>query len=200
MNEILKNIYTWSVYSKEKKINFNGYFLYSEDSTFPNVVIDPPYLNRSDLQLFDSLGSVQHIIITNRNHVRWSIELKEKCNAKISINLEDKNKDTLIADNYFNHDELLFGFLKTIVVPDNKSPGETALYWDERNILFLGDALIGKPSGSVSLLPPEKYSDIKRAKKGLHVLDKLDFDSVLMADGDPILAQGKKIINEFLIN
>ena len=197
MYEILKNIYTWSVYSKEKRLNFNGYFIYSNNLALPNIVIDPPFINNSDLKQIDSLGAVQHIIITNRNHIRWSIELKEKYNAKISINFSDENKQNRVADNYFYNDELLFNFLKTIVIPDNKSPGETALYWQERQILFLGDALIGKPSGQVSLLPPDKYINIEKAKKGIHVLDKLNFESILLADGDPILSNAKEAFNKF---
>ena len=197
MYEILKNIYTWSVYSKEKRLNFNGYFIYSNNLALPNIVIDPPFINNSDLKQIDSLGGIQHIIITNRNHIRWSIELKEKYNAKISINFSDENKQNRVADNYFYNDELLFNFLKTIVIPDNKSPGETALYWQERQILFLGDALIGKPSGQVSLLPPDKYINIEKAKKGIHVLDKLNFESILLADGDPILSNAKEAFNKF---
>ena len=200
MYEILKDIYTWSIYSEEKRLNFNGYFIYSRNSTIPNIVIDPPFLNNTDLEQIESLGSVQHILITNRNHIRWSTKLKEKCNAKISMNFSDENKANRIGDNYFNHDEILFDCIKTIVVPDNKSPGETALFWEERKILFLGDALIGKPSGAVSLLPPDKYINIEKAKKGIHVLDKLNFESILLADGDPILSNGKEAVNNFLIN
>ena len=134
MYEILKDIYTWSIYSEEKRLNFNGYFIYSRNSTLPNIVIDPPFLNNTDLEQIESLGSVQHILITNRNHIRWSTKLKEKCNAKISMNFSDENIANRIGDNYFNHDELLFDCIKTIVVPDNKSPGETALFWEERKI------------------------------------------------------------------
>ena len=92
---------------------------------------------------------------------------------------------------------MLAGFLKAIVIPDNKSPGETALYWEEKEILFVGDALIGKPPGDVSLLPPEKYADIEKARAGIQVLDDLNFDSLLMGDGDPIVTGGKKAIERF---
>jgi len=65
MDEILKDIYTWSVYSEEKKLNFNGYFIASQHPLFGNVVIDPPQASDSDLEQMESLGFVQHIIITN---------------------------------------------------------------------------------------------------------------------------------------
>ena len=42
MNLILDDIYTWSVYSKEKQLNFNGWYIVNHHVSFGNVVIDPP--------------------------------------------------------------------------------------------------------------------------------------------------------------
>ena len=74
------------------------------------------------------------------------------------------------VDSTFDDGDALAGFLKAVHVPDNKSPGETALYWQQRKILIIGDALIGKPPGDVSLLPKEKYADIMLAREGIGVL------------------------------
>jgi len=198
MDEILKDVYTWSVFSEEKKLNFNGYFIPTQHPLFGNVVIDPPPVSDLDLTQMETLGSVQHILITNRNHIRWSRELQEKFDAEIRINSADAQSEDMITDHNFGDGDMLAGFLKTVVIPDNKSPGETALYWEEKKILFLGDALIGKPPGEVSLLPPEKYADIEKSRAGIKVLDPLNFNSVLMGDGEPILTGGKKAIVRFL--
>ena len=198
MDEILKDVYTWSVFSEEKKLNFNGYFIPTQHALFGNVVIDPPPVSDLDLAQMETLGSVQQILITNRNHIRWSRELQEKFDAEIRMNFADAQSEDMISDHNFSDGDMLAGFLKTVVIPDNKSPGETALYWEEKKILFLGDALIGKPPGEVSLLPPEKYADIEKARAGIKVLDPLNFNSVLMGDGEPILTGGKKAIVRFL--
>ena len=197
MNEIVKDIYIWSVFSEEKKLNFNGYFIPTQHPLFGNVVIDPPLVSDLDLAQMETLGSVQQILITNRNHIRWSCELREKFNAEIRMNSADAQSEDMISDHNFGDGDMLAGFLKAVVIPDNKSPGETALYWEEKKILFLGDALIGKPPGDVSLLPPEKYADIEKARAGIQVLDDLNFDSLLMGDGDPIVTGGKKAIEQF---
>ena len=197
MNEIVKGVYIWSVFSEEKKLNFNGYFIPTQHPLFGNVVIDPPPVSDLDLAQMETLGSVQQILITNRNHIRWSCELREKFNAEIRMNSADAQSEDMISDHNFGDGDMLAGFLKAVVIPDNKSPGETALYWEEKKILFLGDALIGKPPGDVSLLPPEKYADIEKARAGIQVLDLLNFDSLLMGDGDPILTGGKKAIERF---
>ena len=198
MNEIVKDIYIWSVFSEEKKLNFNGYFIPTQHPLFGNVVIDPPLVSDLDLAQMETLGSVQQILITNRNHIRWSCELRVKFNAEIRMNSADAQSQDMISDHNFGDGDMLAGFLKAVVIPDNKSPGETALYWEKKKILFLGDALIGKPPGEVSLLPPEKYADLEKAREGIKVLDPLNFNSVLMGDGEPILTGGKKAIVRFL--
>ena len=198
MDEILKDVYTWSVFSEEKKLNFNGYFIPTQHALFGNVVIDPPPVSDLDLAQMETLGSVQQILITNRNHIRWSRELQKKFDAEIRMNSADAQSEDMISEHNFGDSDMLAGFLKAVVIPDNKSPGETALYWEEKKILFLGDALIGKPPGEVSLLPPEKYADIEKARAGIKVLDPLNFNSVLMGDGEPILTGGKKAIVRFL--
>ena len=198
MDEILKDVYTWSVFSEENKLNFNGYFIPTQHALFGNVVIDPPPVSDLDLVQMETLGSVQQILITNRNHIRWSPELQKKFDAEIRMNSADAQSEDMISDHNFGDGDMLAGFLKAVVIPDNKSPGETALYWEEKEILFVGDALIGKPSGEVCLLPPEKYADIEKARAGIQVLDPLNFNSVLMGDGEPILTGGKKAIERFL--
>jgi len=198
MDEILKDVYTWSVFSEEKKLDFNGYFIPTQHALFGNAVIDPPPVSDLDLAQMETLGSVQQILITNRNHIRWSRELQEKFDAEIRMNFADAQSEDMISDHNFSDGDMLAGFLKAVVIPDNKSPGETALYWEEKKILFLGDALIGKPPGEVSLLPPEKYDGIEKARAGIKVLDPLNFNSVLMGDGEPILTGGKKAIVRFL--
>jgi len=197
MDEILKDIYTWSVYSEEKKLNFNGYFIASQHPLFGNVVIDPPQASDSDLEQMESLGFVQHIIITNRDHIRWSEEFQQKFGAEIQMNTNDITNSAMVSDRNFKNGDMITGFLQAVVIPDNKSPGEIALFWADRKILFLGDALIGKPPGTVTLLPEEKYDDILKAKAGIKILQNLDFKHLLLGDGDSILRKGKEVVSQY---
>ena len=197
MDEILKNVYTWSKYSDEKKLNFNGHFIVSQHPLFGNVVIDPPQASNSDLEQMESLGFVQHIIITNRDHIRRSEEFQQKFGADIQINTNDITGSAIVSDRNFNHGDMIAGFLQAVVIPDNKTPGETALFWADREILFLGDALIGKPPGIVTLLPEEKYDDIVKAKAGIRILQNLDYKHLLLGDGESILRKGKEVVSKY---
>jgi len=49
MEEMLNDIYTWSVYSREKGYNSNGWFIPKQNPLFGNVVIDPPQPSDEDL-------------------------------------------------------------------------------------------------------------------------------------------------------
>jgi len=198
MEEILKDVYTWSVFSPEKGFNFNGWFILKQNPLFGNVVIDPPQPSDDDLTQIRSLGGVSEIIITNRDHVRWSRELKNKFDATIRMPSADAGLVEIEFDSTYDDGDALAGFLQAVHIPNNKSPGETALYWQYRKILILGDALIGKPPGDVSLLPREKYADIALARKGISVLRELDFDALLLSDGQPILKDGKIAVENFV--
>ena len=95
--------------------------------------------------------------------------------------------------------ELLPGGIWAIHLKDQKSPGESALFIERgRGVLILGDALIGKPPGTVRMLPGEKYADLAKAKEGLRRLLKYNFDSLLVGDGSSILIDGKRQVEQLL--
>ena len=197
MREILESIYTWSIFSDEKQLNFNGWFIPKHLGSTENIAIDPPKLSTHDLQQMKNMGGVQKIIITNQHHIRWATNLQEKFNASIMINFDETKELNLKNYSTFSNDWILAEFLQTIVVPNNKTLGETALYWAERSILILGDALIGNPAGHLRLLPDEKYADVQRARDGIKILLNYDFDILLLGDGDSILGGAKTVVSNF---
>jgi len=198
MIKLLDDIYTWSVFSEEEQLNFNGWFIENQSSSFGNIVIDPPEPSEKDLVQMQKMGGVQEIIITNQHHLRRASVIQEKFNPKIQINSADAEKIELNCDSNFSNGEILAGFLKAVVVPDNKTPGETALYWEDRKLLYVGDALIGDPPGKLRLLSEKMYADIQRAKNGIKTLMDLDFDILLVGDGDSILSGAKTAVAEFI--
>jgi len=68
-----------------------------------------------------------------------------------------------------------------------KSPGEVALHWPERRLLFIGDAVIGNPPGQCGLLREKVMDDPARLRSSVRNLLELDFDALLFGDGVPIL-------------
>jgi len=105
------------------------------------------------------------------------------------------------VDHPFRHGDRLPGGMEAVHIPDNKSPGESALLLRRTpNVLILGDALIGNPAGRLTLLPPEKYADVTRAREGIRVLLGYEFGPVLTSDGASILEHGRRAVEAFLEN
>ena len=201
LQELTPGIYSWSQYSEEKGLNFYGHYLVHKGQS---VIIDPPDASDDamrelrDLIEKNSASPLKAILLTNVHHDRMSLKLKEVLGVPIHIHENDKESLDFPPDQTFKDNETLFCGLKTIHLKDQKSPGETAFFLEDRKKLFVGDALIGKVPGELNLLPPEKYPDIHKAKEALSVLKDYDFDSLLLGDGEPILEGAKKKLEEFL--
>jgi glyoxylase-like metal-dependent hydrolase (beta-lactamase superfamily II) len=82
------------------------------------------------------------------------------------------------------------GPLVSVGVP-GKSPGEPAFYWSERKILLVGDAIIGNPPGRLGLLRENVMDDPPRLRESVRKLLDLDFDALLVGDGQPLLQDAK---------
>ena len=197
MREIVPGIHTWSWFSEEKGLDFNGFFARREGEA---VVVDPPPYQDGDLLQMEQLGPPQAILITNRHHVRNSREFAAHFRIPIRIHEADAPMvDLQLADTFRDGDALPAG-IRAISVPDSKSPGETALHVPWADTLILGDALLGKPPGSLSLLPDSKFQDPRKAREGLRRFLEVFFRTILVGDGTPILHRGKEALQEFLSN
>jgi glyoxylase-like metal-dependent hydrolase (beta-lactamase superfamily II) len=86
----------------------------------------------------------------------------------------------------------------TIVAVPGKSPGEIALHWPERNLLIVGDAVIGNPSGHCGLLWEKVMDDPARLKRSVRNLLNLEFHILLCGDGASILYDANKRLKELV--
>lgn len=196
METLFSGVEMWSWYSEEKGMNFNGYLIGQGKE---RVVIDPPQMTIDDKQDL-SIDGAKAVILTNRDHVREAMECRLLLNTKVwAPEADAPEMGSITIDHTYKDGEMLPAGLKVISIRNGKSPGESALYLNQRGgIVILGDALIGMPDGSLKLLPPEKYGDIKKAKEGIRRLLDYEFEVVLVGDGKPILSGGKKAVEAFL--
>ena len=196
MKEILPGIFQWSWFSQEKGMDFNGHMVVEGNE---RVIIDPPPMSPEDQIQIERHQPIRYILITNRDHVREAEACRKIFRAKVLVPEQDVPEIPIQVDGTYKNGEGLPCGLKAIHIPDAKSPGECAFLLNRgKGVLILGDALIGKPPGKFNLLPPDKFADPKKAKKGLKVLLKVSFDAVLVGDGVSILIQGKQAVQDFL--
>ena len=196
MKQILPGIWQWSWFSEEKKLDFNGLLLTIGEH---RILVDPPPMAAEDLTQAKRGGQVDYILITNRDHEREAAALQKEFRCQVWVPAVDAPQMAITPDKTYKDGELLAGGIWAVQLSDQKAPGESALFIQQgKGILIVGDALIGKPPGSVGMLPAEKYADAAKAKEGLKRLLKYNFDTLLVGDGASILTGAKPIVEKFL--
>jgi glyoxylase-like metal-dependent hydrolase (beta-lactamase superfamily II) len=188
MREILSGILTWPWFSARHGYDFNGWIVRHPQG---NLCIDPVEMSSEVLEEISAEG-VARVLLTNRNHFRASMRVKERTGARIAIHPKDaafaRERGTAVDD------ELRIGERVApfaVVDAHGKSPGEIALHWPERGILLVGDACVGKPPGECALLPDAVIDDKSALIESLRRLAGLEFDSLLLGDGAPVLEGGR---------
>jgi glyoxylase-like metal-dependent hydrolase (beta-lactamase superfamily II) len=195
MREILTDIFTWPWFSEPHGYNFNGYFIRYPDG---NLCIDPVALSEEDLSELGRQG-VASIVITNRNHGRAANAIRARTGARTAIHAADaphaRTEGTVLDD------ELELGTRVgpfVVIGAPGKSPGEVVLYWPERKLLLVGDAVVGHPSGRCKLLPDKVVDDPALLRETVRGLLALDFDTLLVGDGDSIIRSAKDPLRELV--
>jgi glyoxylase-like metal-dependent hydrolase (beta-lactamase superfamily II) len=140
---------------------------------------------------------VAHILITNRNHTRAANAVRARTGGRTAIHDADA---AYAREQGAEIDGGLrvgvpIGPLIVVAVP-GKSPGEVALHWPERELLIVGDALIGNPPGACSLLPDRVMDDPTMLRASVRGLLDLDFDTLLVGDGESILGGAKDRVRQ----
>lgn len=196
MKQLLPGIWQWSWFSEEKKLDFNGLFLTVGEH---RVLVDPPPMAADDLDRIRMGGQVDYILISNRDHVREAVTYQKEFRCQVLVPDVDAPEMALKADRTFKDGELLPGGMWIVRLKDQKSPGESALFLQQgKGIMIVGDALIGRSPGKLTMLPPERYADAAKAREGLRRLLKYNFDTLLVGDGASILAGAKQAVEHAL--
>jgi len=190
MQQLLPGIWQWSWFSQEKQLDFNGLFLTVGEH---RVLVDPPPMTQDDLSQAKQGGQVDYVLLTNRDHEREAATYQQEFGCQVMVPEADASQMTIKADKTYKDGELLAGGIWVIHLKDQKSPGESALFIQQgKGVLIVGDALIGKPPGSLAMLSAEKYADAGKAREGLRRLLKYNFDTILVGDGTSILTGAKQ--------
>lgn len=194
--EILPGIHIWSIYNDDKGLFFNSYCVETKNGLAVIDPVDPG--NDKDRNAVLDLGEIKTIIITNRNHVRAAPWLAKATKAAVFMHAKEEPASELAVSDRVVEGDLILDELRVIELP-GKSPGEMALIREEDGgQLFIGDALIGRPAGSLSLLPEAKLDNPLRLKRSVRNLIDEQFDALLLADGASVLSEAALLTHAFL--
>ena len=195
MREIVTDILTWSWFSEPHHYYFNGHLIRDPAGS---ICIDPVESAEDGLEAI-AIEGVARIVLTNRNHSRAANRVRDRTGARTAIHGSDaehaRNEGTELDDALEFGERI--GPLE-VIDATGKSPGEVALFWRNRRTLIVGDAVIGNPSGHCGLLPDRVKDDPAHLRNSVRKFLDLDFDTLLVGDGESIL-EGAKVELEKLI-
>ena len=195
MREIVPNVLTWSRPSERHGYDFNGHLIRHPDG---NLCVDPVEPDEAVLDRLAAIGATR-VLLTNRNHTRAANLFRARLGARTAIHLKDaeyaRGQGAEIDDELDVGERI--GPLQVVGVP-GKSSGEVCLFWEERRLLIVGDAIIGNPPGRCGVLPEKVMDDPLQLKQSIEDLLVLDFDKLLMGDGVSILSGAKDRLKELV--
>lgn len=195
MRELLTDIFTWPWFSEPHGYNFNGHLICHAEG---NLCIDPVQPGEEDLEELVRRG-VARVLITNRNHGRAANTIRARTGARTAIHPADAphaRKEGIVIDEELHLGAKIGPFV--VAGSPGKSPGEVVLHWPDRKILLVGDAVVGHPPGRCKLLPDKVVDDPPRLRESVRGLFALDFDILLVGDGEPILHSAKDRLRELV--
>ncbi len=196
MREILPGLLHWTMPHPKIKFEVSSYFLADA-----RVLIDP-LIPMGESEPF--ADGVEHIILTNRHHYRDSGKIAEKHGCKVWC--VDKGMHE------FTHGEQVEPFAFGDTLPgDIESveigaicPDETALVLSKpTGVIAVADGLVRMGDGPLAFVPDEYMGDDPEAvKAGLKEsyanLCKRDFDTLLLAHGDPWIGGARDALRKFV--
>jgi hypothetical protein len=196
MNEIVPGIRTWSVFNVDKGMNFNGWYVLRGATA---VVVDPPQPTDDVLAEIARLGRPVALILTNRHHTRAAAAIRAAFGCPLWVHEDDRGLMETPVDRTYRDGDVIECGLTVHTVRGSKTPGESSLLFDGPvRSLIVGDAVLGKPPGALSLLGPPLINDAARAIDGLARLAELDFEALLLGDGEPIVEGGRRALSRFV--
>ncbi|MDX1624347.1 MAG: hypothetical protein R3199_10265 [Gemmatimonadota bacterium] len=195
MHEVAHGVFSWSRHSERLGYELNG-FWWGEDGAV--VVVDPPELTGAARAHMEEHGTPTLIVVTNHSHWRATDEVREWSDATVAMSAVDAEAvDGEVGSILADGDEVPGGW-RVIGMP-GKTPGEIGLHREEEEgIALVGDSLIGDPPGELRLLPVEKIADRAQLITSLSRLASLDFERLLVGDGEPLLHDADRRVRRFV--
>jgi glyoxylase-like metal-dependent hydrolase (beta-lactamase superfamily II) len=196
MRTIAADILAWSCFSQPHGYDFNGFLI--GDRGAGNLAIDPVEPTEQVLHELTQRG-VSRILLTNRNHVRAANRVRASTGARTGIHAGDaahaRSQGAVLDDELEVGGKI--GPLTVIGVP-GKSAGEVAFHWPERRLLIVGDAIVGNPPGRLGLLREQVLDDPARLRESVRRLLSLEFDTLLVGDGECVLHDARERLRELV--
>jgi hypothetical protein len=196
MHEIASGLWHWRARNERIGADVSSYYL--ADGRVLIDAISPP----DGLEQLASLGPPEQFVLSNRHHDRDAWRLRERfgCTVRCIRNgLYELDGRGPVEP--FDFGETLPGGIVVHEV-DAICPDETALQIPALGVLVCADGVVESGGAGLSFVPDSLMDDPEQTKRELidsyTRLLELDFDTLLLAHGEPIVGGGKAALRAFL--
>jgi hypothetical protein len=197
MDEIASGLWHWTALQERIGIEVSSYYLERE-----RVAIDV-MLPAGGLAWFEQHGPPDHVLLSNRHHDRHSWRLHEEFGTTIHCIRNGLHElDGRGSVRPFEFGEELPGGIVAHEV-NAICPDETALFVARHHALVCADGVIRMPGNEeLQFVPDNLMDDPAETKRGLcdayRRLLELDFDTLLLAHGEPIVGGAHEALRRFV--
>jgi hypothetical protein len=197
MQEIAPGLWHWRALRERIGLLVSSYYLERE-----RVAIDV-LIPSEGLEWFERHGPPEHVLLSNRHHDRDAWQLREAFGATVHCVRSGLHElaGRGPVDAFDPGDELPGGIVAHEV--GALCPDETALHIPAHGALACADGVVRwEPDDPLGFVPDWLMDDPPATKAGLRAaygrLLSLDFDTLLLAHGDPLVGNGKQALANFL--
>ena len=190
------DLYGWSQFDEARDMDFHGVLWVHPEG---NVAFDPVPMSDHDWAHARRLGGVAHIVVTNRDHVRWAAELRERSGAKLWGPSAERDAFPVACDGWLTEGAGPVAGIRVFEMDGSKTPGELAVLLGE-DTLFCGDLVRAPRGGRLDALPPEKLRDAAAALRSIERLAALEaVQAVLVGDGWHAFRDGHLLLADLVV-
>ena len=196
MQEILPGVRHWTTIHPVHGIEISSYHLVDE-----RVVIDPR-VPPEGLAHFNA-APPEVVLLTNRHHYRDAGQFAERFGARVLVSRLGAQEFTRGEPvEFFGPGDDLPGGVTAIGI-GGICPDETALFAAAHRAVAVADGLVRIPSDApLGFVPDVLMSDPDHTKArlidGYRPLLDLDFDTLLLAHGHPLVGDAKDTLRRFV--
>jgi hypothetical protein len=190
MREIAPGIHHWSARHPKTGVGASSYWLRDL-----GVLLDP-------IAVPDEVEGVQEILLSNRHHLRDSLEAHERFGATIRaprVGMHEFDGDDPIEP--YDFGDTLAGGAVTAHEVDSICPDEAALHVPSAKAMGVADG-VTHYDAELEFVPDSLMDEPERTKAGLkrayaRLCEELEFEHLLPAHGAPIVDEGRERLRGF---
>jgi hypothetical protein len=189
MDEIAPGILHWTARHPKIGMEVSSYWLPGQ-----RVLLDP-------ITVPDEVEGVDEILLTNRHHLRASLEARDRLDAVIrapALGMHEYTEGEPIEPYKFG--DSLAGGAVTAYEVGAICPDEAALHIPAVSALAVADGVIHY--GELRFVPDNFMDDAENTKRGLaaayaRLSSELEFDNLLTAHGPPVAGGARERLRGF---